>query len=356
MELAKGDVAGGWRVCASARYHRFGRCYVFQPPRTPASVAATFSGEAAGWLFAFGPHVMDADANFRVAARLASLLGENYRSIQQALRDLVDNAWDADAGNVWITLPELLTQLPIIVEDDGCGMTQQELSAEYLLIAHDRRSRRGERTALKDRPVRGRRGIGKFAGLVAAEQMRVETRSHGILSVVEIAKPTLLGSKSDLGRIKLPLAVTPCNLKEHGTKVVLSSLNPRFLVPSPEEVREMLALDFGRYEDFSIWVNGDLTTNQDIQGRSVSKTVQLPAAGRVTLRITVMDSPKGAKRAGIVTRVGSKIVGKPAFFGLESDEDLPKKLLNRVVGEIDADGLEGDVTADGGALFEDSKA
>jgi Histidine kinase-, DNA gyrase B-, and HSP90-like ATPase len=299
---------------------------------------------------------MDADANFRVAARLASLLGENYRSIQQALRELVDNAWDADADNVWITLPEPLAQLPIVVEDDGVGMTQQELNAEYLLIAHDRRSRRGERTALKDRIVRGRRGIGKFAGLVAAEHMRVETRSHGILSVVDITKPTLLASKADLGRIKLPLTVAPCKVKEHGTKVILSNLNQRFSIPSPEEVREVLALDFGRFTDFSIWVNGELTTNQDIQGRSVSKNVQLLGAGRVTLRITVMDSAKGAKRAGIVTRVGSKIVGKPTFFGLEGDEDLPRKFLNRVVGEIEADGLEGDVTADGGALFEDSKA
>lgn len=69
-----------------------------------------------------------------------------------------------------------------------------------------------------------------------------------------------------------------------------------------------------------------------------------------------MESPKGAKHAGIVTRVGSKIVGKPSWFGLDSDDEIPRKLLNRVVGEIEADGLEGDVTADWGALFENSTA
>jgi Histidine kinase-, DNA gyrase B-, and HSP90-like ATPase len=299
---------------------------------------------------------MDAKANFRIAARLASLLGENYRSTQQAIRELVDNAWDADAESVRITLPEPLTLQPIIIEDDGCGMTQQELDDEYLLIAHDRRSRRGERTPRKDRPVRGRKGIGKFAGLVAAEHMRVETRSEGNFSTLEITKSTLLASTVDLGRIKLPLSVVPCKPKEHGTRIILSNLNPRFSIPSPEELRELLALEFGRFAGFSIWVNGELLTNQDIQGRSVSRTVNLPSVGPATLRFTIMDSARGAKGAGIVTRVGSKIVGKPAWFGLEGDEDLPKKLLNRVVGEIEADGLEGDVTADWGALFENSTA
>ena len=41
------------------------------------------------------------------------LLGENYRSTEQAIKELIDNAWDADAEHVWITLPEPLTGDPI---------------------------------------------------------------------------------------------------------------------------------------------------------------------------------------------------------------------------------------------------
>jgi hypothetical protein len=47
-------------------------------------------------------------AQFRVDPRLARLLGENYRSTEQAIKELIDNAWDADAEHVWITLPEPL--------------------------------------------------------------------------------------------------------------------------------------------------------------------------------------------------------------------------------------------------------
>jgi len=42
-------------------------------------------------------------AHFKIDPRLAALLGETYRSTEQALKELVDNAWDAD--NVWINLP-----------------------------------------------------------------------------------------------------------------------------------------------------------------------------------------------------------------------------------------------------------
>lgn len=133
---------------------------------------------------------MSSHAYFRVDPRLASLLGKSYRSTEQALRELVDNAWDADAENVSITLPQPLTGGPIIVADDGTGMTEDEVRRQYLMIANDRYSRRGTKTA-KGRLIRGRKGIGKFAGLVAAEEMRVETWSGGQKTTLNVSKSAL---------------------------------------------------------------------------------------------------------------------------------------------------------------------
>src|SRR5262245_50826207 len=104
-------------------------------------------------------------ARFQVDSRLATLLGETYRSSEQALKELIDNAWDADATEVRVTLPEPMTSNPIVVEDDGTGMTQAELAGEYLFVANDRTTRRGDRTPGRGRQVKGRKGIGKFAGL-----------------------------------------------------------------------------------------------------------------------------------------------------------------------------------------------
>lgn len=65
--------------------------------------------------------------HFQVDPRLASLLGENYRSSENALKELVDNAWDADANAVHISLPSPMTSDPIVVKDDGTGMTAKEV-------------------------------------------------------------------------------------------------------------------------------------------------------------------------------------------------------------------------------------
>lgn len=295
-------------------------------------------------------------ANFRVDPRLASLLGESYRSTEHALRELVDNAWDADAENVNITLPQPMTDAPIVVADDGSGMTENEVRRHYLMIANDRYSRRGTRTNRFARPVRGRKGIGKFAGLVAAEDMRVESWARGKKTTLNISKTVLLQAKGDLEKVDLPITVDDCNPETNGTTITLSSLNTRFTVPSPEALREILALEYGRCSGFNILVNDEPLSHEDIQGQVFTKTVELPGAGTVTMRFTIMTGAKAARHAGIVTRVGGKIVGKPSMFGLDGLDEIPRKLLNRVVGEIEADGLEGDVTADWGALFENSAA
>jgi HSP90 family molecular chaperone len=123
---------------------------------------------------------MSRHASFQVDPRLASLLGETYRSSEQAIKELVDNAWDADAAHVWISLPATMTLDPIVVRDDGSGMTEREVRQEYLRIARDRRASKGERTPECNRKVKGRKGIGKFAGLMVADRMEVATRARGV--------------------------------------------------------------------------------------------------------------------------------------------------------------------------------
>jgi len=81
-----------------------------------------------------------------------------------ALAELVSNGWDADADNVWVDL-----QLEgssdnwwISVGDDGIGMDRDDVQREFLVIGRKRRTEATERT-LKNRPLMGRKGIGKLA-------------------------------------------------------------------------------------------------------------------------------------------------------------------------------------------------
>jgi|GEM_PF-3469623 hypothetical protein len=54
---------------------------------------------------------MPIKAKFRVDPQITEVLGEGYRTSEQAIKELVDNAWDADAESIEITLPEPMTLL-----------------------------------------------------------------------------------------------------------------------------------------------------------------------------------------------------------------------------------------------------
>ena len=73
---------------------------------------------------------MKSIARFSVDPRLSALLGECYSSSERALRELVDNAWDAEAKVVKITLPNILSEKPVIIKDDSHGMKNQEVTDE----------------------------------------------------------------------------------------------------------------------------------------------------------------------------------------------------------------------------------
>ncbi|RZO62397.1 MAG: hypothetical protein EVA89_09170 [Sandaracinaceae bacterium] len=294
-------------------------------------------------------------ARFKVDPKLASLLGESYRSSEEALKELVDNAWDADADNVSIGLPDELTGDPIVIEDDGVGMTEREVREEYLRIANDRRTRKGEVTHKKRRRVKGRKGIGKFAGLISADTMVLVTRARGSKTQLQIGKEHLVGAAVDLEEVDLPLHVEEIDKNDHGTTITLSNLNQKLEFPSPEKLRQLLIRDYGRESDFTIIVNGQPLSVEDVPGETVTETIEIPDLGPVKLTFTLSDGKKPLKNAGIGIRVDGKLVGRPMDLGLGDDDEIPSKLLKRVYGEIEADGLAQHATADWGAIIENSK-
>lgn len=300
---------------------------------------------------------MSKAAHFKVDPKLAALLGEGYRSSEEALRELVDNAWDAESPTVEVTLPALLSKDPIVIADDGTGMTERELREEYLFVASDRRSRKGDRTATMKRLVKGRKGIGKFAGLMVANTMIIETSAKGQKSRLTISRAHLLSAvgSRDLELVDLPITTEKCSETEHGTRIVLSDLSQNLEFPSAEKLKQILILEYDRKEAFRVRVNGELLSIDDIPGETVEVTVNLPQVGDVRLKCTISEG-KQLKHSGIAIRVGGKIVGRPTILGLDEDETIPPKLFRRIYGEIEADGLSADVTADWGAIIENSLA
>jgi hypothetical protein len=291
---------------------------------------------------------------FQVDSRLATLLSQEYPSSERALKELVDNAWDADAERVFITLPKPLSGEPIIIHDDGTGMTEEELRRHYLSIATDRRSRRGERTIGKNRLVKGRKGIGKFAGLMAAATMTLETSARGRLCRFTLRLDEL-SQVEDIEQLDIGLHSEPCEGELHGTTITLSDLHQGLAYPDANRLRQLLLQDYGRQDDFAITIVGKQLDVDDVSGSYSEAEQELPKAGMVKLRFAISDGKAGLRQPGITLRVDGKAVGRPGFFGLDQRDDFPTKLLRKLYGEVEADGLRDHITAGWDAAVENSE-
>jgi len=292
-------------------------------------------------------------ARFQVDSRLARLLSQEYPSTEKALKELVDNAWDADAENVWISLPAPMTDTPIVIADDGSGMTRVELESHYLAIAKDRREHRGERTAGKQRLVKGRKGIGKFAGLMAAAEMTLETRTRGTLSRFTLRMTDLAGVE-DIEHLPIQIETERCDPDSHGTTITLHSLHGELAFPDAGRMRQVLIFEYGRSADFTVHVEGKPLDVDDVAGTYTSQSMEVPGVGPVQLRFAITEERSAQRQAGIVLRVDGKVVGKPSFFGLEEREEFPQKLKSKLYGELQADGLREHVTAGWDSVIENS--
>ena len=294
-------------------------------------------------------------ANFKVDTSLTSILGENYRSTEAALKELIDNSWDADSDKVNIMMPEPFDKAEIRIEDNGTGMTEKEILNEYLFIARSRTSRKGEYTPMKKRKVKGRKGIGKFAGLLVAGEMTLISKARGKETTLTIVKDEMLKWKDDLEKLDLPISSKDCSPEENGTTIILKNLNQNLHFPNPVRLSQILITEYGRENGFEVFINDKSLDIQDLKGHSESGSESMELAGDVNYAFTISDQKKNLKQSGIAIRVDGKIIGKPSYFGLEEDEDIPKSLLKKIFAEVEVDGLADDITADWGAVFENSK-
>lgn len=269
-------------------------------------------------------------ANFGVSPRLAVLLGESYRTVELALKELVDNAWDANAVTVEVQLPTAMApDAKIVIADNGEGMNEKQVREDYLRIARDRRKDRGTRTPPPlSREVKGRKGVGKFAGIIVAEVMAIETKQKGAAARFRIDRKALEETPGDIARIEVPIETAACDAEETGTTITLTHLAQSLNFPTPESLRHALAPDYAREERFTIKANGSRLDHLQVAGHKAVETLSVPGVGGVQAEFVVSEKKLPKAMQGIVIKVKGKIVGGPRFFNLEQDETVPRTCCN----------------------------
>lgn len=118
---------------------------------------------------------MEKQYKINVDARILELLGPNlYTNVYYVLAELIANAYDADAKNVYV----ILEDNQIIVEDDGKGMSYQSGDVNnFLSVAKESRKSAEDSKTKLGRYKMGRKGVGKLAALSISENVEIRTIS-----------------------------------------------------------------------------------------------------------------------------------------------------------------------------------
>jgi hypothetical protein len=248
---------------------------------------------------------------FKVSPHIVEDLGVNlYTTLSRVLVEYVANAHDADADTCCVTMDDgalvrakdavrgqferdveaytaldeaerkkvkvplalgkrtLPEKCQIVIEDDGDGMTRQELQENFLLIGRRRRADAPEGRTKGKRVVMGRKGLGKLAGFGVAHMIEVISRKSGDKHAVKIglSLPDLI-TKRETEEVSVPFEILADGggIKEKGTRVVLSRIVYDSIRKGTDTARQVLAEHFSivKTEQFKITINDGLLKPKD---------------------------------------------------------------------------------------------
>lgn len=265
-------------------------------------------------------------------------IGERlYAESVELLRELVNNAYDADATEVHVEI----TPQKITIRDNGSGMDLRGLQQYFVIgsdekIIHSRSPRFGR--------VRiGQFGIGKFASLAAAARFEVQTQHKDFAARVIFDKNAWQQSE-DCWHLPLEI-LEPDPERGDGTTVILSELSKSF---DTEDVEKKLIEGVPlKAPDFTVFLNNRRLMPRSLIGHRLP-LLEGCKYGLVTGEIVITPSSMAiAKDLGIDVKVKGATVKKD-LFGMETWG----KVVARIKGEINADFLP--ITSDRSNFVTDS--
>ena len=187
-------------------------------------------------------------------------IGERlYRESIDLIRELVNNAYDADAASVWVEIKED----EICVKDNGTGMDLEGLK-QYFNIGSPLK-RLQPKSPKFGRTRIGEFGIGKFSVLSSASYFEVRTKKGNFSAAVIFDKEEW--GKSD-GRWNLPLILIDSDAEQHdGTEVIIKKLKRKFDLSEIE--RKIIESCPIKAENFSVYLNGRKIKSKYIAGQRI---------------------------------------------------------------------------------------
>jgi len=197
----------------------------------------------------------------RISLNALEHLGMNlYSNVPSVLSEMVANSWDADAEHVWVTLDK--ADGTITIQDDGIGMTRDEVIDYFLTVGFRRRDVIGEVTPKKKRKPMGRKGIGKLSSFSIASVVDVYTTKKAENTAFRLDREKIrkqISTKDSVPYEPEELNSWPRDLKQ-GTRIVLSGLPKKLTEMTVGGLKQRIARRFaiiGPSHAFEVQVDGE---------------------------------------------------------------------------------------------------
>ena len=208
-----------------------------------------------------------------VGALVEQLGAQLYPTATATVAELVSNAWDADAKNVWVTIPlgeRWSPESEITVLDDGHGMKRSEAQDCYLQVGRKRRMDDGGETR-GGRPLHGRKGIGKLAAFGTADRLQCQTLVRsGELTSFELdynkIRESVPGVDCEVEDFHVDEPLTDPNGKrlDSGTLIRLLNLRVKRAMPQTQFIKSMsrrFAID---QHEMTVYINDEALERFDM--------------------------------------------------------------------------------------------
>lgn len=180
-------------------------------------------------------------------------LGLNlYSNAPAVLSEVVANSYDADATKVNINFEHD----KIIIIDDGNGMNVEEINNKYLYVGYQKRQNGESITPKYNRPVMGRKGIGKLSLFSIASEIQLHSAKDGVVSALKMTKDEITRQIKENDGKYYPEEIEPLEI-QNGTTIIISNLKKdSFQVKS---LKKRLARRFSVIDEnnFKVLVDGE---------------------------------------------------------------------------------------------------
>lgn len=259
-----------------------------------------------------------------------------------ALTELIANAWDAGARNVNITIPEEDDE-KIIIEDDGTGMTEEEFRQRWLTLNYNRIKNQGIDVEFpKDvenakRKAYGRNGIGRHSMFCFNNTYKLSTWKDGR----EFSCNIDISSGSQPFKVMNPKIIEK---EGHGTRL---ETRVKRNLPNISFISEVLSARYLFDPMFTVKINDKVIELSKHSGLKKQDTIQIDD---ISMDIYIIESYKTAMKSvyhGIAFWVGKRLVGEPSWeLGNNMIRDGRTQFAKRYTVIVTTDDLYDEVLSD----------